>query len=510
MRNCQDCGKSAEKISDQVSRNHLRPILPGVIFRRHQGLTRPAPDLALKGMTMQPPPTRVRSLPIAAVLLAAGAACGQTATFQPVPHGLTTTEFYPVSVSNDGLKVGGYFGDDLGIYHGFRWSAAGGFLQFPDLCPAVPATRLFRISGNGNAAVGEMNYCGQDPECPECGETGPGIWDEEFGTTYIGLLPGGVPEFEAAMALDVSADGTVVVGYSSVTDPDTGDEGTHAFRWTRVDGIEDLGLPANAQFSRAVGISDDGQTVLVDALLLILDGEGQVLSTPNVALLWRQGEGYTTLPVPAGFDDMVPMAISGDGTTVVGIAATAIGVTPARSEVFRWRAGTGTQVLGARPDLGRPNSVPWNVNGDGSVIIGDLSGAHPWIPFLWTEADGFRPFTEVLTAGGADYTGWEITAVHAVSADGRTLVGSGFREHPEFGTVVDGWVATLSGGTACPADWDGSGGVNSTDISGFLASWLDSVQSGNLNADFNGDASVNSTDISAYLAAWLQAVQEGC
>jgi len=64
-------------------------------------------------------------------------------------------------------------------------------------------------------------------------------------------------------------------------------------------------------------------------------------------------------------------------------------------------------------------------------------------------------------------------------------------------------------GAGCPADWDGNGTVNSTDISAFLTAWLDSLNQGNLDADFDGNGQVNSTDISAFLSAWLQAL-EGC
>src|SRR5690606_21660986 len=115
----------------------------------------------------------------------------------------------------------------------------------------------------------------------------------------------------------------------------------------------------------------------------------------------------------------------------------------------------------------------WGVSGDGSVIVGDLSGGNPRIPYIWDEDHGFRPVTQVLTDGGADLAGWEIRSINATSADGRTFVGWGFREHPDYGTIVDGWIATVAdGGPECPADWDDSGGVNSNDISAYLSAWL--------------------------------------
>jgi hypothetical protein len=71
-------------------------------------------------------------------------------------------------------------------------------------------------------------------------------------------------------------------------------------------------------------------------------------------------------------------------------------------------------------------------------------------------------------------------------------------------------IVEITAGTTCAPDWDDNGQVNSTDISAFLVSWLDSTNNHNLNADFNGDGQVNSTDISAFLTAWLDAVTNGC
>lgn len=87
------------------------------------------------------------------------------------------------------------------------------------------------------------------------------------------------------------------------------------------------------------------------------------------------------------------------------------------------------------------------------------------------------------------------------------------RPAPDFSSVVRADVLVIGGITFsidCPADWNNDGAVNSTDISAFLSTWLDSVNNGNTAADFNGDGAVNSTDISAHLTAWLDAVENGC
>jgi agmatine deiminase len=86
--------------------------------------------------------------------------------------------------------------------------------------------------------------------------------------------------------------------------------------------------------------------------------------------------------------------------------------------------------------------------------------------------------------------------VVARDADGNT----GFDSSP-----MDFWI--LGG---CTTDWDGSDAVNSSDISAFLSTWLQSVQAGTLEADFDGSGSVNSSDISAFLSAWLGQVGNPC
>ncbi len=74
--------------------------------------------------------------------------------------------------------------------------------------------------------------------------------------------------------------------------------------------------------------------------------------------------------------------------------------------------------------------------------------------------------------------------------------------------LVGGFWGGAPGG--CPADWDGNGSVNSSDISAFLTTWLMSIGDGGLAGDFSGDGVVNSSDIAAFLTAWLAAIGGEC
>jgi hypothetical protein len=58
-------------------------------------------------------------------------------------------------------------------------------------------------------------------------------------------------------------------------------------------------------------------------------------------------------------------------------------------------------------------------------------------------------------------------------------------------------VSSLAYARCCPADWDGSGAVNSQDFFDFLVSFFGG------NADFNGDGQTNSQDYFDFLQAFF-------
>ncbi|MBX3358166.1 MAG: hypothetical protein KF745_07040 [Phycisphaeraceae bacterium] len=92
--------------------------------------------------------------------------------------------------------------------------------------------------------------------------------------------------------------------------------------------------------------------------------------------------------------------------------------------------------------------------------------------------------------------------------------GSGYTATTDFGEWSGGASAALclrvEGTGACPADFDGNGEVEPTDIAVFIQAWLASVAGGTLEGDFDGSGTVDPVDIAAFIQAWLQAVQGGC
>jgi probable HAF family extracellular repeat protein len=167
---------------------------------------------------------------------------------------------------------------------------------------------------------------------------------------------------------------------------------------------------------------------------------------------------FTGLGIPAGASSSGATAISDDGTIVVGMVPYSIQGASASvgSEVFRWSASSGMEVIGDLPGgalYGRnptvsnngviaatgtmdgfnqiaarwTESTGWHplsgpegigsdandISADGSVIVGTFYGSRGQQAFRWTEATGMK-FLEGLL--GEHQAG-------AVSADGNTIVG---------------------------------------------------------------------------------------
>jgi probable HAF family extracellular repeat protein len=172
-------------------------------------------------------------------------------------------------------------------------------------------------------------------------------------------------------------------------------------------------------------------------------------------------------------------AISADGSTVVGQAATAAG-----HQAFMWTAATGMVALGDLPD-GNESSAALGVSADGRVIVGYGTTASGQQAFIYDPVNGLRNLRDVLVAQSiSGLNGWTLTSANGVSADGLTIVGSGIDPdgNPE------GWVARLT--PPC-------GAAQSEAFFDFMASYFAG------NADFNNDGVTNSDDFFAFMTTYF-------
>jgi probable HAF family extracellular repeat protein len=324
-------------------------------------------------------------------MLASGvSAAAKAADFHGLGIGSGYTTSHASDVSADGsVVVGARQGQFSFILRGFRWTAASGLVDLPLFDAQVPINDARAISADGRWIGGNnaaRAYLWQDasldtnlgwygpPPTVSAGATVHGLsadgtvavgdsftdqtgqhafrWTrEEGGITSLGFLGGNVL---SALANDVSADGSVVVGHSNSP------VGEQAFIWTAQDGMRGLGVLPGDTSSSAVAIAADGATVV---------GSSYGLNRQR-AFIWTAAGGMRDLNfggAMSGASDLTP-----DGSMIVGFAD---------QDGIIWDAVHGTRTLtdilsqagvtvGGWTELGVAG-----ISADGTVVVG--TGTNP-------------------------------------------------------------------------------------------------------------------------------------
>jgi probable HAF family extracellular repeat protein len=394
------------------------------------------------------------------------------------------------------------------------------FAQLGDLTGGTANARARAVSGDGRISVGGSNSTNGDEAARWTGPTGSGLGD----------LSGGTFSSEAYAC---SGDGSAVFGFGTDSSGNR-----QAFRWTTTGGIAGLGFFGGGYSSQVYACSADGLSAC---------GENLVQLPPNPvppfpvtqAFKWTQAGGLQGLGFlpgvtgTAGGELSTARGMSADGSVIVGWGFDAGGTYRA----WRWTQATGmhdisggtvsAQTRACSPDgltvvgsiLGG-NSQPflWTLGGSGVTPLGWLAGmnsggctdainagvriigvcSNTTVPgsqtaCVWDRGFGWRSVRDVLTAGGIDVTGWNLTQAWAMSDDGRVIVGQG--TDPSGNPAA--WKASLP--LPCRADYDGVTGLSVQDIFAFLNLWF----AGDVRADFNGAGGLTVQDIFDYLGAWF-------
>jgi uncharacterized membrane protein len=305
---------------------------------------------------------------------------------------------------------------------------------------------------------------------------------DRAGFAGLGDLPDG--DFASA-ALDVNANGTVVVGYGSAAD------GRQAVRWTPTTGLVSLG----GDTSMARGVDDSGDIIVGEAKTDFLN-RGRILT----AAVWSQGSepSFPDFYSPGDQSYMRALGVSGDGGTIVG------------QGFQQGNAGVGIVWRLGMIDFSRWGNLALTAASlDGSIIVGYTTWSYlsntpiavrndVWLAFpsecsqmkpvtcatkaLDVSADGTRTVGWVQRAGASEQpAAWDAASPDAVtllparetgealsiSADGNVIVGY---ENPAgeptairwsrgvsrtvvdllnaSGVVVAGWQLTYAHGTS--------------------------------------------------------------
>jgi uncharacterized membrane protein len=342
--------------------------------------------------------TRLVALCIAFVtVLALGAET--TAGAAPAAPQKKRTTFTPIgpldsnvlSMSSDGTIAVGDF-----IFGGgaFRWVQGQGYTMLGD------AGGQISVSRDGTAIVGDKPVHGHLTAAKWLGGT---RWKSLGG--YAGSQ--GCPDISNAYA--VSNGGKTVVGLGW-----DGCKAT-AFRWTKGTGVVSLGS-LDGQASRADDISADGSVIV---------GWDDSPIGERRGAIWVNGT--ERLLSPSGTFLGEAEAVSANGRVVVGGNA---GKGIYRRQAYRWTANKGVTLLGRFRGSG---SGQWGiadalgVTDDGGVIVG-FSGGRRRTAFVWTRATGMVKLEDYLRSlGVTGFKGWRLDTAIAISGDGSTIAGWGYR-----------------------------------------------------------------------------------
>lgn len=190
----------------------------------------------------------------------------------------------------------------------FRWTQPTGIVGIGDLPGGRTESTAFGVSADGSVVVGDAIGANNRREAFR--------WTGTTGMVGLGFLPHGT---ETSTAAAVSADGSTVVG-NNILPPPPGSihSQLEAFRWTQATGIRGLGdLPGGLTQSNAVDVSADGSVVV---------GYGTDENLAVRAFWWREDIGMVNLQdllvaLGANLDGWhltEARGVSYDGRTIVG------------------------------------------------------------------------------------------------------------------------------------------------------------------------------------------------
>ena len=328
----------------------------------------------------------------------------------------------PLGFSADGSTIVGN-GQDSSLYNeAFRWTTTGGMqtLGFLNSALASPQSYGEAVNANGSVVVGYSSVLlvSQYNYQFEAFR-----WTQAGGMVGLGYLNSSLVQ-PYSTALGVNADGSVVVGASYYATL-SGLNVNEAFRWTQAGGMAPLGFISSAYAyptSTAAGVSGDG-TIVVGSSSADAAGHTE-------AFRWTQAGGMVGLGylnANAVSPASSATAISSDGSTIVGRSLDS----NTKTQAMMWTSSGGMVGLGFLSTNSSYTimSVANAVDANGSVIVGwsylPVSGSNVQTGFRWTSATGMQSIASLLTTAGVSTTGWTLRAAVGVSGNGQFIVGSG-------------------------------------------------------------------------------------
>ncbi|MFM9997172.1 MAG: hypothetical protein ACKVU4_15395 [Phycisphaerales bacterium] len=418
------------------------------------------------------PASRMRTISIVAF----AALCPDIAIAQPVSFqglglfpGLDRSSAGRISANGRAIAGTSFSWTSAQYSQGYIWRAETGWLGI-GLPPQGQAGDIFALSADGKAAPGFSHLA-------------PSSWTYGFRWTEAGgfqLMPG-LPTSLSMISIDISADGSTVVGLAS-SGWIGGQSYYHATRWTQSGGTQDLGtLIGPAAFSYANAVNADGSVIVGKSH----GGSG--------AFRWTAAGGMQEVGGLPGSTFTSAEAVSADGSVVAGWSGGALVTRP-----FRWTSAGRTQDLGGLP--GFEFMVTSAMSGDGSAIVGSAmltSAPYTSLAFLWTVPTGVVDLNDYLPTLGIDLTGWELTSATGADADARTIAGVGKHEWAPGQIRYESWVVRFD--RMCTADCNADWKLSVADFGCFQSNYV----RGDPYADCTGDSVLTIADFGCFQALYV-------
>ena len=304
------------------------------------------------------------------------------------------------NVTDSGVVVGDSpLDSNWNTDHAFRWTAAGGMVDLGTL--GGTNSYATSISADGSVVVGEADNAASTRYAFR--------WTQTGGMVNLGSLGGVTSNGSASWANGISADGSSVVGFSTLADNST----SHAFRWTQATGMVDLGSLSGTN-SYANGVSADGSIVV---------GAADLTGGAQHAFRWTQATGMADLGTLGGTYSNA-YGTSADGGVVVGPAQNASNIYYA----YRWTQAGGMVNLGTLGGVNNRYASEANaVSADGNVVVGDslLADNTTSHAFRWTQATGMKDLNTLLSNAGVNINGVTLNYANGISPNGKYIVGAG-------------------------------------------------------------------------------------
>jgi uncharacterized membrane protein len=359
----------------------------------------------------------------AAAAVCAAPALAQTAITTLTPNIGSSTSSAAFGVSDDGARVAGVNFDTSGIaaiWVGGAWSSLGVVGGY---------SSAFGISGSGNVIVGNFGATSPGTQVFKWTFTGPGPGQGTLFTVPNFLAAAGPMRvsFDAAgtfvASQPLSRDGTTVVGYGL---PQV--DGFQAWRCVAAcavpQGLGWLDTAFGTRASAALGVNADGSAVV---------GQSTVTSsTVLAAFYWSAASGMVNMGRPAGMTgDARAMAINDAGTVATGGVRPSNGIGVLEQAVV-WNITPGVAPTFAATNIQNLTGVTASrghaISADGTIAVGSwtgLVGGQNAGAFRWTSATGMQDIRGLLTAAGVSMTGISLTGATGISADGQFVTANG-------------------------------------------------------------------------------------